>query len=164
MRRSPIRCSKKRTSHSWLTSSKEGATDYRQERATAYGHRFTAGRVGNLRRHWGIPCFEPTACAPEGELPTIKKAAVVLGVAPSTIHRLLNDGIIAGEQPTPGAPWRIRLTKDLTARFNVEPREGFLPMREAIRALGVSRQTVLQRVKRGEIEAVHVTRGRQKGL
>jgi hypothetical protein len=42
--------------------------------------------------------------------------------------------------------------------------EGFLPMREAIRALGVSRQTVLQRVKRGELEAVHVTRGRQKGL
>ena len=75
-----------------------------QERATAYGHRFTAGRVGNLRRHWGIPCFEPTACAPEGELLTIKKAAVVLGVAPSTVHRLLNDGIIAGEQSTPGAP------------------------------------------------------------
>ena len=45
--------------------------------------------------------------APEGELLTIKKAAVVLGVAPSTIHRLLNDGIIAGEQPTPAAPWRI---------------------------------------------------------
>ena len=39
-------------------------------------------------------------------------------------------------------------------------------MREAIRALGVSRQTqtVLQRVKRGELEAVHVTRWRQKGL
>ena len=37
-------------------------------------------------------------------------------------------------------------------------------MREAIRALGVSRQTVLQRVKRGELEAVHVVRGRQKGL
>jgi hypothetical protein len=26
----------------------------------------------------------------------------VLGVAPSTIHRLLNDGIIAGEKLTPG--------------------------------------------------------------
>jgi hypothetical protein len=37
-------------------------------------------------------------------------------------------------------------------------------MREAISALGVSRQTVLQRVKRGELETVHVTRGRQKGL
>lgn len=31
-------------------------------------------------------------------------------------------------------------------------------MREAIRALGVSRQTVLQRVKRGELEAIHVSR------
>ena len=136
----------------------------RQERATAYGHRFTAGRVGNLRRHWGIPCFEPTPGAPECELLTIKKAAVVLGVAPSTIHRLLNDGVIAGEQPTPGAPWRIRLTKDLKDRFNGDAGEDFLPMREAMRALGVSRQTVLQRVKRGELAAVHVMRGKQKGL
>jgi predicted DNA-binding transcriptional regulator AlpA len=136
----------------------------RQGRSTAYGHRFIAGRVGNLRRHWDIPCFEPTAGAPEGELLTIKKAAVALGVAPSTIHRLLNDGIIAGEQLTPGAPWRIRLTDDLMARFNGEAGDGFMPMREAMRALGVSRPTVLQRVKRGELEAVHVMRGKQKGL
>ena len=146
----------------------------RQGRTTAYGHRFIAGRVGNLRRHWDIPCFEPTAVglqptdlsrgAPEGELLTIKKAAVVLGVAPSTIHRLLNDGIIAGEQLTPGAPWRIRLTDDLMARFNGDAGDAFMAMREAMRALGVSRQTVLQRVKRGELEAVHVMRGKQKGL
>ena len=95
---------------------------------------------------------------------TIKRAAIALGVAPSTIHRLLNDGIIAGEQITPGAPWRIRLTDELKARFNAEAAESFLPMCEAIRVLGVSRQAVLQRVKRGELEAVHVTRGRRKGL
>jgi len=83
---------------------------------------------------------------------------------PSTIHRLLNDGIIAGEQPTPGAPWRIRLTKDLKDRFNGDAGEDLLPMREAMRALGVSRQTVLQRVKRGELAAVHVMHGKQKGL
>jgi DNA invertase Pin-like site-specific DNA recombinase len=136
----------------------------RQGRATAYGHRFTAGRVGNLRRHWGIPCCDPTANPPGGELATITKAATVLGVAPSTIHRLLNDGIIAGEQLTPGAPWRIRLTEDLKARFDGDAGDGFLPMREAMRALGVSRQTVLQRIKRGELTAVHVIRGRQKGL
>ena len=136
----------------------------RQGRATAYGHRFTAGRVGNLRRHWGIPRCEPIADPPEGELMTIKKAATALGVAPSTIHRLLNDGIIAGEQLTPGAPWRIRLTDDIKARFDGDAGDGFLPMREAIRALGVSRQTVLQRVKRGELTAVHVMRGKQKGL
>ena len=80
------------------------------------------------------------------------------------MHRLLNDGIIAGEQLTPGAPWRIRLTDDIKARFSPNAGEGFLPMREAMRALGVSRQTVLQRVKRGELEAVHVVRGKQKGL
>jgi DNA invertase Pin-like site-specific DNA recombinase len=136
----------------------------RQGRATAYGHRFTAGRVGNLRRHWGIPCCERTANTPEGELMTIRQAAITLGVAPSTIHRLLNDGIIPGEQLTPGAPWRIRLTEDLRARFTGEAGDDFLPMREAIRALGVSRQTVLQRVKRGELAAVHVMRGKQKGL
>jgi DNA invertase Pin-like site-specific DNA recombinase/uncharacterized protein YndB with AHSA1/START domain len=136
----------------------------RQGRSTAYGHRFEANRVGNLRRHWDIPCFEPSAARAEGELLTIKKAAAVLGVAPSTLHRLLNAGIIQGEQLTPGAPWRIRLTHDVMARFNNDAGEGFIPMREAMKALGVSRQTVLQRVKRGELDAVHVVRGKQKGL
>ena len=136
----------------------------RQGRTTARGHRFDAGRVGNLRRHWRIECFEPKAQVADGELMTIRQAAIALRVAPSTIHRLLNDGVIAGEQLTPGAPWRIRLTDDLKARFNGDAGEGFMSMREAMRLLGVSRQTVLQRVKRGELEAVHTTRGRQKGL
>jgi DNA invertase Pin-like site-specific DNA recombinase len=136
----------------------------RQGRTTARGHRFDAGRVGNLRRHWRIECFEPKTQVADGELMTVRQAAIALRVAPSTIHRLLNAGIIAGEQLTPGAPWRIRLTDDLKAQFNGDAGEGFMPMREAMRLLGVSRQTVLQRVKRGELEAVHTTRGRQKGL
>ncbi len=59
---------------------------------------------------------------------------------------------------------RLFTTKDVIARFNADAGEGFLPMREAMKALGVSRQTVWQRVKRGELEAVHVMRGKQKGL
>lgn len=136
----------------------------RQGRRTARGLRFDGNRVASLRTHWKIPCFVPKEDVAQGDLMNIKQAAAELGVVPSTIHRLLNDGIIAGEQLTPGAPWRIRLTDGLKARFNANAGEGYLPMREAIRALGVSRQTVLQRVKRGELEAVHVTRGRQKGL
>jgi len=136
----------------------------RQGRRTARGLRFQGNRVASLRTHWNIPCFVPKPDAGKSELLTIKAAAAELGVATSTIHRLLNDGIIAGEQLTPGAPWRIRLTDVLKARFNAEPGAGYLPMREAIKALGVSRQTVLQRVKRGELEAVHITRGRQKRL
>ena len=37
-------------------------------------------------------------------------------------------------------------------------------MQYATRALGVSRQTVLQRVKRGELRAVLTRTGRRKGL
>ena len=42
--------------------------------------------------------------------------------------------------------------------------EGWLGLDEAAKALGVARQTVLHRVQRGELAAVHVNRGRRKGL
>ena len=136
----------------------------RQGRRTARGDRFTANKVGNLRRYWKIPRFDPKSVPSEGELVTVQKAAEMLGVAPSTVHRWLADGFIAGEQITPGAPWRIRMTKELRARFVEDAPEGYIPMVDAMRLLGVSRQTVLQRVKRGELPAVHVRRGKRKGL
>ena len=136
----------------------------RQQRTTAYGHRFTANYVGGLRRHWNIARYEPPDTPPQGEMLTIQQTAATLGVATSTIHRWLNDGIIAGEQLTSGAPWRIHLTDDLRTRVAEEAPEGYLTMYQAMRQLGVSRQTVWQRVKRGEIEAIHVRRGRKKGL
>jgi DNA invertase Pin-like site-specific DNA recombinase len=136
----------------------------RQGRTTARGHRFEANRVATLRTHWRIPCFQRKPEIAEGDVMTIAKAATVLNVAPSTLHRWLNDGLIAGEQVTPGAPWRIRVTDELKARFTASAGEGFVTMQEATRALGVTRQTVLQRVKRGEIEAAHVTKGGKVGL
>lgn len=136
----------------------------KQDRTTARGLRFTANLVGNLRRHWKIPRFEPLAEPPDGELLNIKQAAKILGIAPSTIHRWLNDGFIAGEQITPGAPWQIRLTEELRNRFVDQAPAGYVTMQEATKILGVSRQTVLQRVKDGELDAVHVYRGRRKGL
>ena len=136
----------------------------RQGRRTATGLRFTANRVGNLRRHWRIARFQPSDEPVQGDLVTVEGAAQILGVAPSTVHRWLNDGFIAGEQLTPGAPWRIRMNEDLKARFIEEEREGYVPMIEATKSLGVSRQTVLQRVKRGDLEAVHLCRGKRKGL
>ena len=65
---------------------------------------------------------------------------------------------------TPGAPWRIVITDALCAYFAGEAPEGYVPIVEAMRRLGVSRQTVLQRVKRGELEAIHVSQGNRKGL
>jgi predicted DNA-binding protein (UPF0251 family) len=136
----------------------------RQGRKSARGERFTAGHVGNLRRYWKIPRFEPPAEPPQGEPVTITEAAQILEIAPSTLHRWLNDGFVAAEQLTPGAPWRIRITDELKALFVEEAPEGYLPMLEATKRLGVSRQTVLQRVKRGELQAVHVRRGKRQGL
>ena len=136
----------------------------RQGRRSATGLRFTATIVQGLRQHWGIARHQPRGVPPDGELLTVKQAAVALGIAPSTVHRWLTDGFIAGEQLTPGAPWRIRMNDELRNRFVDDTPPGFVGMLEATLALGVSRQTVLQRVKRGELEAVHVRSGRRKGL
>jgi len=136
----------------------------RQERKTATGERFTANHVGNLRRYRGIPRFQPPAEPPTGELVSIRKAAEILGMNTSSIHRWLADGFIAGEQVTPGAPWQIRITAELRSRIVQEAPPQYLPMREATVKLGISRQTVLQRVKNGELQAVLVRQGRRKGL
>jgi transposase-like protein len=136
----------------------------RQGRRTARGLSYTASRVQSLRHHYTIACHQPAAQPQDGPVLTIAETAAELGVAPSTLHRWLNDGFIAGEQLTPGAPWRIRLTDQLRALFIDDAPDGWLVMHEATKLLGVSRQSVLQRVKRGDLQAVHVRTGRRKGL
>ncbi len=136
----------------------------RQGRKTANGERFTAVHVGGLRRYRGIPRFQPPAEPSQGEVVSIPKAAQILGMNTSTIHRWLAEGFIAGEQVTPGAPCQIRITEELRARIAPLAPPEYLPMLETTMKLAVSRQTVLQRVKRGELEAMLVTSGRRKGL
>jgi Recombinase len=136
----------------------------RQGRRTPRGLSYTASRVQGLRHYWGIPCHQPNDQPQEGPVLTVADAAAELGLAASTLHRWLNEGFIAGKQLTPGAPWRIRLTDQLRALFVDHTPDGWLAMLEATLAYGVSRQTLLQRVKRGELRAVHVRSGRRKGL
>jgi hypothetical protein len=54
---------------------------------------------------------------------------------------------------------------DQTIRERIAPTvpDGWVGLDEAARILGVARQTVLHKVQR-ELEAVHVNRGRRKGL
>jgi DNA invertase Pin-like site-specific DNA recombinase len=136
----------------------------RQGRRSATGQRFTAQIVSSLRGSWKIPRHQPPTEPPDGEPLPIARAAEILQVAPSTIHRWLNDGFIPGEQDTPGAPWRIRVNNELRNLFVEAAPPGYVPIVDAMRTLGVSRQTVLQRVKRGELQALHVRTGRRKGL
>jgi hypothetical protein len=137
----------------------------RQHRTTARGMSFTASRVASLRTHWHIPRHQPGGNDPaEGEPLNVTAAARELQIAPSTLLRWLNDGFIAGEQVTPGAPWRVRLTDQLRGMLTDNAPDGWLALHYASRALGISRQTVLQKVKRGELRAVLTRTGRRKGL
>ncbi len=136
----------------------------RQGRLSAKGQRYTASMISSLRGYWKIPRYEPPAEPPHGETLPLYQAAKELGVVPSTLYRWINEGFIPAEQDTPGAPWRIRMTDELKALFVDDSPPGWLAMLETTMALGVSRQTVLQRVKRGELQAVIVRSGRRKGL
>ena len=136
----------------------------RQGRRTARGMSYTASRVQSLRYHWKIPCHQPSGDPQEGELLNVTAAARQLNIAPSTLLRWLNDGFVAGEQVTPGAPWRIRLTGELRGMLTDTAPGGWVPLGYARQALGVSRQTVLQKVKRGDLNAVLTRTGRRKGL
>ena len=138
----------------------------RQHHRTATGLRFTKRRIAQLRDAHGIPAFAPNeaAASADGELVGVRQAAAELRVTPATVYRWLRDGYITGERPTADAPWRIRLNAELRAKVAEDAPDGWLALHDAARALGVVRQTVLHKVQRGELAAVHVRRGKRQGL
>jgi DNA invertase Pin-like site-specific DNA recombinase/predicted DNA-binding transcriptional regulator AlpA len=141
----------------------------KQRRRTATGLPWTRARVAILRAQHGIPVYQPAPqnVSPDGQdapVVTITQAGQILGVSKATLYRWLRDGFILGEQLTPGAPWRIRIDQALRDKIRPEPPDGWLPLDQAAKALGTARQTVLHKVQRGELAAVHVNRGRRQGL
>ena len=141
----------------------------RQHRRTATGLPWTRARVTSLRFQYRIPIHqpEPPNVRPADEdllVVSIGKAEKILGVGRHTLYQWLRDGFITGEQLTPGAPWHIRIDQALRDKIRPEVPDGWLPLDQAAKALGIARQTVLNKVQRGELQAVHVNRGRRKGL
>jgi DNA invertase Pin-like site-specific DNA recombinase len=134
----------------------------KQRRRTGSGLHFNQSRVASVRERAGIPSAPPPD--PASELHTVERAARELGVAQTTIYRWLRAGLLGGEQVTPGAPWRIRITDEVRARFVPDVPAGYLPLNDAAKRLGVARQTILHKVQRGELHAVQVTNGRRNGL
>jgi DNA invertase Pin-like site-specific DNA recombinase len=140
-----------------------------QNRRTATGLPFRKTHVTALRTYHGIPGYQTP---PENVRPGCEDAVVVsiaeagrrLGVSSATIYRWLRDGFVTGEQLTPGAPWQIRIDQQLRDRVRPQAPEGWLPLSQAARHLGVARQTVLNKVQRGQLNAIYLTQGRRKGL
>ena len=133
-----------------------------QGRRTGTGLPFSQSRVKYVRQQHGIPAAPPPD--PDSGLVTIQQAARELGVSNATVYRWLSAGLLPGEQTTPHAPWRIRLTDDSRTRFVPAVPDGYLPLDEAAKRLSCARQTVLHKVQRGELDAVQVINGRRKGL
>jgi excisionase family DNA binding protein len=107
--------------------------------------------VRSLRQRNHIPAGPPPE--PGDEAVTIEQAAAELEVSTATIRRWLRQGLLPGEQATEGARWRIRLTDEVRRQFVPEVPDGFVPLAEAAKLLGVARQTVLHKVQRGELRA-----------
>ena len=141
----------------------------KQHRRTATGLTWTRPRVATLRAQHGIPAHrpEPGTVTPGNQdvvVVPISQAEQILGVSKVTLYRWLREGFITGEQLTPGAPWQIRIDQALRGKIRPEVPDGWLSLDQAAKALGVARQTVLHKVQRGELDAVHVNSGRRKGL
>ena len=136
----------------------------RQGRRSGLGRAFTQSSVRSLRAKQHIPqCPRPSARdANEGPF-TADEAARELGVTMSTIHRWLREGVLAGQQATPGAPWRIVLTRDVRQRLSTGTAPpGWVGLTEAARRLGLSKSFVAYLVKQGQLTAVRTTVGKRR--
>jgi hypothetical protein len=138
----------------------------RQGRKTETGERFTANQVGS----YAVIAISRRICAA-----LQMETSSPLGGWASGWNRgdeyiehiehssFASRCFTVGEQATPGAPWQIRITDELRVRIEQRAAPEYLPMLKTTMKLGVSRQTVLQRVKRGELEEALVRQGRRKG-
>ena len=69
-------------------------------------------------------------------------------------------GLLKGSQITLGAPWRVELTEADCQRLTAgDAPAGWLTLKAAAQALGVSQQTVLNKLNYGELEGVRVQVG-----
>jgi excisionase family DNA binding protein len=139
----------------------------RQKRRTGTGLPFSQRRVATLRVSRGIPACPRVPVPPNednAQVMSITQAERELGVNRTTLYRWLSDGFIVGTQLTPQGPWHLRVDDELRAKIVPDVPDGWLTLDAAAKALGVARQTVLHKVQRGELHAVHVNRGKRRGL
>ena len=137
----------------------------RQHRRTARGLSFTASRVQSLRHHWKIPCHQPSD-DPHGRRTAHRgrRRPTNSGSPRPPCTAGWATGSSPASRSPPARPGASASPTTSARCSSTTPPTGWLAMLEATLAYGVSRQTLMQRVKRGELQAVHVRTGRRKGL
>ena len=132
---------------------------HRKRLRTSKGLPFNAQRVTNLRYTHEI-LGRTRAKLNEKHVYTAEQAAKLLGVRSDTVVSWIELGLLKGSQITPGAPWWIQVTEADQRRLTAaDAPKGWLPLKGAAQAMGVSQQTVLQKLKSGELEGVRVRVG-----
>ena len=76
----------------------------RNQRRTPHGQIWTAKRICSLRSHHAIPVYCAGERQARGEM-AVSEAAVVLGVTPTTVLRLIRLKQLPATQACGGAPW-----------------------------------------------------------
>ena len=135
----------------------------KQGRRTGLDNPFDTVKVCSLRGKNRIPACK-TRWEPDPVVGpfTADQAAEQLGVAVSSIYRWLADGVLAGRQATPGAPWRIPLPREVRDRLTGgEAPAGWVGVSEAARRLGLSTSHVSYMVKTGKLPAVRARVGKR---
>ncbi|MHB1330012.1 MAG: recombinase family protein [Gemmatimonadales bacterium] len=131
---------------------------------TPGGQPFNSQSVANLRGRYGIPCYRATNDRDRNTC-TVDEAAKRLEVHSHTIYLWIRQGLLKADQVTMGAPWSVYLDDDDVQRLTAaDAPKGWLPLRQASLALGLSSQGVINQVKSGKLEFVYVSRGRVNGL
>ncbi len=135
----------------------------RQGRRTGLGNPFTLGNVHSLRGSHYIPkCPRARVQDPREGPFTADQAARELGVSMNTIHLWLRHGLLAGEQATPGAPWRILLTEEVRKRVTVgQAPADWVGLTEAATRLSLSKSHVAYLVKTGKLPSVRTRIGKR---
>ena len=81
----------------------------RNRRHTARGQGWTAKRICSLRNNHAIPVYREGERQAREEM-SVSEGAVVLGVTPTTVLRLIQQKKLPATQPCVGAPWILRKT------------------------------------------------------
>ena len=135
-----------------------------QGRRTARGLPFTQARVRSLRQRHGIGAYRPGQQDASAPLLPVAEAARELKVASSTLYRWIREGLVAVEEPVPGAPRLVCVDAALRSRLCATVPEGYIAAAAARKLWRISRQTLWERTRNGQLEAKTIVRGPQKGL
>jgi len=134
---------------------------YRKGLRTPKGLSFAAHNVAGLRNNYNI-AKGPRVSVRGKDVYSAEQAAELLGVNRSTVIRWVEVGLLKGTQLTYGAPWHIQVTaEDLNKLKPSEVGDDWLTLKRAAFVLGVSQQTILQKLKSGQLKGVRTRTGQR---